>query len=174
MLTNKSDVYAFGIVMMEILTGQSHFAITRKVSEAWKSKHLNGLADPNLEGNFDKQEFSDLVKLSLWCAEMAGNDRPSMPQVVQALRDCGIGQMESQEYSPKSNVTRNSIPDIAKFASGLYHEKDTTRPLFSTPTSLSSSTSQSTNNGMSNPLLSSSSNPKLIEISEIFSNIVPR
>jgi hypothetical protein len=132
------------------------------------------LADPNLEGNFDKQEFSDLVKLSLWCAEMAGNDRPSMPQVVQALRDCGIGQMESQEYSPKSNVTRNSIPDISIFSSGLYHEKDTTRPLFSTPTSLSSSTSQSTNNGMSNPLLSSSSNPKLIEISEIFSNIVPR
>jgi hypothetical protein len=127
-----------------------------------------------MEGNFDKQEFSNLVKLSLWCAEMASNDRPSMPQVVQALRDCGIGQMESQEYSPKSDVKRNSIPDIAKFASGLHHEKDTTRPLFSTPTSLSSSTSQSTNDGMSNPLLSSSSNRKMIENSEIFSNILPR
>lgn len=174
MLTNKSDVYAFGIVMMEILTAQSHLAITRKVSEAWKSKHLNGLADPNMEGNFDKQEFSDLVKLSLWCAEMAGNDRPSMPQVVQALRDCGIDQMESQEYNPKSDVKRNSIPDIAKFAAGLHHEKETTRPLFSTATSLSSSTSQSTNNGVSNPLLTSSSNRRMIEISEIFSNILPR
>jgi hypothetical protein len=127
-----------------------------------------------MEGNFDKQEFSNLVKLSLWCAEMASNDRPSMPQVVQALRDCGIGQMESQEYSPKSDVKRNSIPDIAKFAAGLDHEKYTTRPLFSTPTSLSSSTSQSTNDRMSNPLLSSSSNRKMIEISEIFSNILPR
>jgi len=174
MLTNKSDVYAFGIVMMEILTAQSHFAITQKVSEAWRSKHLNGLADPNMEGNFDKQEFSDLVKLSLWCAEMAGNDRPSMPQVVQALRDCGIGRMEFQEFSPKSDVKHNSIPDIAKFTSGLDHEKDTTHPVFSTPTSLSSSASQSTNNGVSNPLLSSSSNPRMIEISEIFSNIIPR
>ncbi|KAH8948845.1 hypothetical protein BDL97_11G116400 [Sphagnum fallax] len=175
MLTNKSDVYAFGIVMMEILTAaQSPFAITQKVSEAWRSKHLNGLADPNMEGNFDKQEFSDLVKLSLCCAEMAGKDRPSMPQVVQALRDCGIGQMEFQEFSPKSDVKHNSIPDIAKFTSGLDHEKDTTHPLFSTSTSLSSSASQSTNNGVSNPLLSSSSNPRMIEISEIFSNIIPR
>jgi hypothetical protein len=125
-----------------------------------------------MEGNFDKQEFSDLVKLSLWCAEMASNDRPSMPQVVQALRDCGIGQMEPQEYSPKSDVKRNSIPDIA--TSGLYHEEDTTRPLFSTPTSLSSSTSESINNGVSNPLLTSSSNSRMIEISEIFSNVLPR
>jgi hypothetical protein len=127
-----------------------------------------------MEGNFDKQEFSDLVKLSLWCAEMAANDRPSMPQVVQALRDCGIDQMESQEYNPKSDVRCNSIPNVAKFASGPDHEKNTTRPLFSTATSLSSSTSQSTNNGMSNPLLSSSSNPRMIEISEIFSNVLPR
>ncbi|CAK9871250.1 unnamed protein product [Sphagnum jensenii] len=174
LLTNKSDVYAFGIVMMEILTAQSHFAITQKVSKAWRSKHLNGLADPNMESNFDKHEFLNLVKLSLWCAKMASNDRPSMRQVVQALRDCGIDQMESQEYSPKSDVKRNSIPDIAKFAAGLYHEKETTHPFFSTPTSLSSSTSQSTSNGMSNPLFPSSSNPKMIEISEIFSNIVPR
>jgi hypothetical protein len=127
-----------------------------------------------MEGNFDKHEFSDLVKLSLWCAEMASNDRPSMPQVVQALRDCGIDQIESHDYSPKSDVKRNSIPDIAKFAAGLYHEKDTTRPLFSTPTSLSSSTSESINNGVSNPLLTSSSNNRMIEISEIFSNILPR
>ncbi len=127
-----------------------------------------------MDGNFEKQEFSDLVKLSLWCAEMAGNDRPSMPQVVQALRDCGNGQMESQEFSPKSDVKRNSIPDITKFASGPNHEKDTTHLLFSTPTSLSSSTSQSTNNGVSNHLLSSSSNPRMIEISEIFSNILPK
>ncbi|CAK9215736.1 unnamed protein product, partial [Sphagnum troendelagicum] len=56
---------------------------------------------PNMESNFDKHEFLNLVKLSLWCAKMASNDRPSMCQVVQALRDCGIGQMESQEYSPK-------------------------------------------------------------------------
>jgi hypothetical protein len=127
-----------------------------------------------MESNFDKQEFSNLVKLSLWCAEMAGKDRPSMPQVLQALRDYGIGQMESQENNPKSDVKRNSIPDIAKFAAGLYHEKETTHPFFSTLTSLSSSTSQSTNNGMSNTLFSSSSNPRMIEISKVFSNILPR
>ncbi|KAG0590020.1 hypothetical protein KC19_1G064800 [Ceratodon purpureus] len=87
MLTEKSDVYAFGIVLMEILTGQHHYCLTEKVEEAWSSKQLEDLADPFLKGGYDRDEFQKLVQLSLSCVCKRGSDRPSMAVIVHELQE---------------------------------------------------------------------------------------
>ena len=124
-LTERSDVYAFGVVLMEILTAQNQISIIHivrsltfievlcffvpnsaatkrcqshngqyffQVSTAWKSNQLDGLADPKLLGLQGRRAFSEIVKLSLWCTRKRSSDRPSMPQVVQRLREIGMAQ----------------------------------------------------------------------------------
>ncbi|KAJ7519381.1 hypothetical protein O6H91_20G035900 [Diphasiastrum complanatum] len=100
-LTEKSDVYAFGVVLMEILTGHNQLLVVHKVTQAWRSNQLDGLADPNLKDIFDRQEFSTLVKLSLSCVMKKSSDRPSMPQVVQILRQIASAQVEPLQYEAK-------------------------------------------------------------------------
>ncbi|KAG0575642.1 hypothetical protein KC19_5G019700 [Ceratodon purpureus] len=87
MLTSKSDVYAFGIVIMEILTGRNQMGIAQRVEDAWKSESLNMLPDPLLDGDLDIDEFIKLVELALWCARKRNEERPFMRQVVHNLRE---------------------------------------------------------------------------------------
>lgn len=87
LLTEKSDVYAFGIVVMEILTGQHQYGLTEKVLEAWSLKQLKDLADPHLIGDYDRDEFQKLIQLSLSCACRKSAERPSMTVVVHQLQE---------------------------------------------------------------------------------------
>ncbi|CAM6045680.1 unnamed protein product [Sphagnum compactum] len=108
MLTNKSDVYSFGIVLMEILTGQNQLYITQKVSlkvviTSWKSNQIGELVDPNIKGEFNKNEFAKLVELSLLCVMKKSNDRPSMTQVVQMLREFKLEQLNLEQYEDSDN-----------------------------------------------------------------------
>ncbi|KAH8931217.1 hypothetical protein BDL97_19G010000, partial [Sphagnum fallax] len=103
MLTNKSDVYSFGIVLMEILTGQSQLYITQKVITSWKSNQIGELVDPNIEGDFNQNEFAKLVELSLFCVMKKSNDRPSMTQVVQMLWEFKLEQLGLEQYEDNDN-----------------------------------------------------------------------
>lgn len=45
------------------------------------------MVDPNLGGDYDKDEFVILVDLSLKCVRKCSSDRPFMREVVQKLRE---------------------------------------------------------------------------------------
>ncbi|XP_024373082.1 probable LRR receptor-like serine/threonine-protein kinase At1g51880 isoform X3 [Physcomitrium patens] len=112
-LTAKSDVYAYGIVLMEVLTGCNQMGIVHRVADAWVSENLETLPDPNLQGDFDTQEFAKLVELSLWCARIRNEERPFMRQVVQTLREIGVGPMDTSrpEISfPDERHFYNDVP----------------------------------------------------------------
>ncbi|KAG0578777.1 hypothetical protein KC19_4G048700 [Ceratodon purpureus] len=119
MLTDKSDVYAFGIVLMEILTGQQHMYIAHRVAESWRMERLDDLPDPNLRGVYVKDEFVTLVELSLWCTRKTGGERPLMRQVVQRLRDMGLALLSGEvklmmamdvEFEPSEGSSPDGIP----------------------------------------------------------------
>ncbi|CAK9189576.1 unnamed protein product [Sphagnum troendelagicum] len=103
MLTNKSDVYSFGIVLMEILTGQSQLYITQKVITSWESNQISELVDPNIKGDYNKNEFAKLVELSLLCVMRKSDDRPSMTQVVQMLQEFKLEQSALEQYEDNDN-----------------------------------------------------------------------
>ena len=66
-----------------------------QVFEARKSGKLEALVDASFKGDYDKEEFVNLVDLSLWCVRKNNGNRPFMRQVVQRLREIAVAPLES-------------------------------------------------------------------------------
>jgi len=92
-VTEKSDIYSFGVVLMELITGkkpvQPEFGenkdIVRWVHEEMRSNdNLIALVDPNL-ANDSKGHAADALTIAIHCTMRIPALRPSMRMVVQML-----------------------------------------------------------------------------------------
>lgn len=81
--TEKSDVYAFGVIILQILSGQT--SITPSMRVAAESCRFEGFVDANLDGNFSKSEAAKVVKIALACTGEDPDCRPTMEAVIQGL-----------------------------------------------------------------------------------------
>ncbi|TVU12780.1 hypothetical protein EJB05_46437, partial [Eragrostis curvula] len=80
--TDKSDVFAFGIVVLQVITGRrdvSQLKVGAAVSD------LEGLIDGNLSGVFSRTEAAKLAAVAAYCTSEAPSQRPTMEAVVQQL-----------------------------------------------------------------------------------------
>ncbi|GJN10345.1 hypothetical protein PR202_ga28432 [Eleusine coracana subsp. coracana] len=89
-----SDVFAFGIFLLEVTCGQrpvrqntndSHVMLVDWVLQHCQSKTLIETVDTRLDGNFNMDEACLLLKLGLLCSHPFTNARPSMRLVIQYL-----------------------------------------------------------------------------------------
>uniref|UniRef100_A0A2P2MR24 Receptor-like serine/threonine-protein kinase n=2 Tax=Rhizophora mucronata TaxID=61149 RepID=A0A2P2MR24_RHIMU len=91
-ITSKVDVYSYGMVMLEMVTGRSPTAeaearrltawLTEEMERASRIEHV---IDPELHGKYDKLKMEVLVEVALRCVRDNKDDRPSMSQVVEML-----------------------------------------------------------------------------------------
>ncbi|KAL3748198.1 hypothetical protein ACJRO7_009434 [Eucalyptus globulus] len=93
-LTEKADVYAFGVLVLEILSGKKNSTYTQGSSSVlnsvWKHYKSNNLAaciDPALLGKFPVLEASRLLQISLLCTQACMELRPPMSEVIEMLHD---------------------------------------------------------------------------------------
>lgn len=81
--TEKSDIYAFGMIVFQILSGK------RKISQlarlAAESSKIEEFIDKNLEGKFSEPEASKLARIALLCTHESPSHRPSIENVMQEL-----------------------------------------------------------------------------------------
>ncbi|XP_057525356.1 proline-rich receptor-like protein kinase PERK8 [Amaranthus tricolor] len=97
-LTEKSDVFSFGVVLLEIITGRKPVDETRPLgdeslvewarplmTEALENQNFDELADPKLQGNYDRGEMFRMVEAAATCVRHSAIKRPRMSQVVRAL-----------------------------------------------------------------------------------------
>ncbi|KAJ3692607.1 hypothetical protein LUZ60_011702 [Juncus effusus] len=80
--TEKVDVYAFGVLTFQILTGKSKVS-HRKLSAEFGA--LEDLIDENLNGDFNRLEAAKLVGIGLLCMSESPAHRPTMETVVHQL-----------------------------------------------------------------------------------------
>ncbi|MFQ6648653.1 hypothetical protein Gotur_020773, partial [Gossypium turneri] len=93
----ESDVYSFGIVALEIVSGKKAIALIERNGQRFKTKlvewvwelygkeSLFDAADPRLSGNYDMEQMERLLSVGLACAHPNYFDRPSITQAVDIL-----------------------------------------------------------------------------------------
>jgi hypothetical protein len=97
-ITSKVDVYSFGMVLMEILSGRrnnasvvhtsSNYCVAYFPVQAISKLHegdVESLVDPELNGDFSFDEVERVCKVACWCIQDNESERPTMGEVVQVL-----------------------------------------------------------------------------------------
>ncbi|XP_043699850.1 probable LRR receptor-like serine/threonine-protein kinase At1g69990 [Telopea speciosissima] len=75
LFSEMSDIYSFGIFLLELITGQEASQINLGYGESleqWVKSHAssNDLVDRRLADNFTLEGMKDLIKLTSWCVSL--------------------------------------------------------------------------------------------------------
>lgn len=92
-LTIASDVYAFGVVTLELVTGQRVFDMNRLeavnlndwVKLRFQEEGVRAILDKKLGDDYDEKMFTALTEVGLSCSITDRPDRPTMKEVLSIL-----------------------------------------------------------------------------------------
>ncbi|KAG5069101.1 hypothetical protein JHK85_001478 [Glycine max] len=115
-LTDKADVYSFGIVALEIVSGMSNtisqpteecFSLIDRVHLLKENGNLMEIVDKRLGEHFNKTEAMMMINVALLCTKVSLALRPTMSLVVSMLE----GRTHIQEVV----LDKREVLDDVKF-----------------------------------------------------------
>ncbi|BAT85386.1 hypothetical protein VIGAN_04292600 [Vigna angularis var. angularis] len=101
----KTDVFAFGVVLLELVTGRRALDYSQQSLVLWaepflKKNNIRELIDPSLDDVFDSRQIKIMVFTASLCIQQSSIRRPSMNQVVQLLN----GNVSCSSFTKKSQL----------------------------------------------------------------------
>lgn len=153
----KSDVYSYGVVLLELLSGRMPVDMDNPEGQqnlvTWArpllstKEGLETLMDPDLQGDLPFDDFAKVAAIASMCVQPEVSHRPFMGEVVQALKlvynDSDVCESTSHpgDYSPDltkfgacSDPRARFLPDSSFLSSDydsgpLYSRDLDTRPM---------------------------------------------
>ncbi|KAL8137790.1 hypothetical protein V2J09_003791 [Rumex salicifolius] len=128
--SEKTDVFGFGILLLELITGQKAMDFGRAADEKgvmldWVKKlhhegRLNQLIDRDLRNNFDRIELEEMVQVALLCTHFSPSHRPRMSEVLRMLE--GDGLAERWEASQGTETPRQTPNQACEYPPQRYSD----------------------------------------------------
>lgn len=120
-LSESSDVFSFGVVLLEVATGESPTVpdqghIIQRVKQKIATGNVGSIADSRLGSAYDISSMWKVINTAVMCTADSIAQRPTMATVVIQLKE-SLALEETREKGSSNRVSRGS--DVEAMASTL-------------------------------------------------------
>lgn len=115
----KSDVYGFGVVLLEFLTGMRALDMKRPSGQQnlvdWTKPilsqrgKLKNIIDPRIEGQYSFKAVLQTAQLTLKCLATEPRHRPSMTEVMETLERIELIKDRQNQATIGSHSSANRL-----------------------------------------------------------------
>ena len=106
-MNEKSDIYSFGVVILELVTGRlpvdpefGEKDLVKWVCTTLDQNGMDHVIDPKLDSRY-RDEISMVLDIGLRCTSSFPIGRPSMRRVVKMLQEAGMGEKPTANKNDK-------------------------------------------------------------------------